>query len=684
MGTRIHPDAGSLDEALKNAGQLLTTAPRLALEQAEEILKVVPGQPIATLYQGVARCRLGDTDAALAVLRPLAGAHPDWAPAHHELALVLGAAGQGEPAMQALRRALAIKPEFADAWRALADHLHAAGEAEAADDAYTRYLTAATKDPRLLEAGAALCDNRIGVAEALLRRHLKELPTDVAAIRMLAEVAARLGRYADAEALLTRCLELAPSFTAARHNLAMALHRQSKEPEALAQIDALLAAQPGNPGYRNLRAAILVRIGEYAAAIGLYEGLLAQYPDRARLWLSYGHALRTAGRQRDCLAAYRKCSALAPDLGEAQWSLANLKTVRFAADDVAAMQARVQRPELSGEDRLHFHFALGKALEDEGDFAESFNHYAEGNRLRRAQIHYDAGETSDHVRRSKTLFSREFFAERAASGVPDADPIFIVGLPRAGSTLLEQILASHSAVEGTMELPDISALARALGGRKKRSELSRYPEILAELRAADLRSLGEQYLARTRVQRKTSAPFFIDKMPNNFAHLGLIDLALPNARVIDARRHPLACCFSGFKQHFARGQNFTYSLEEIGRYYRDYVELMHHFDTVLPGRVHRVFYEQVVDDMEGEVRRLLDYCKLPFEDACLRFFETDRAVRTASSEQVRQPLYRDGLEQWRAYEPWLAPLKSALGSTLEAYPDVPVDWCMDNAATLGP
>jgi tetratricopeptide (TPR) repeat protein len=576
-------------------------------------------------------------------------------------------------AVRALRRAVAINPELADAWRALADHLHAAADTAGADDAYSNYLKASTKDPHLLEAAAALCENRIAVAEALLRQHLTRLPKDVAAIRMLAEVAARLGRYGDAEALLTRCLELAPSFAAARHNLAIALHRQNKEAEALTQVDALLAAQPANPGYRNLRAAILVRIGEYASAIGIYEELLARYPGQPKLWLSYGHTLKTAGRQADCLAAYRKCIGLAPHLGEAHWSLANLKTLRFTADDIAAMRAAVQRPELANEDRFHFHFALGKALEDEGNFPESFAHYAEANRLRRAEVHYDADETTAHAERSQALFTREFFAERAGWGVPDPDPIFIVGLPRSGSTLLEQILASHPAVEGTMELPDIPALARALGGRKKRSESSAYPEILASLDAAEIRALGEQYLARTRVQRKTKAPFFIDKMPNNFAHLGLVHLALPNARIIDARRHPLACCFSGFKQHFARGQNFSYSLAEIGRYYRDYVHLMRHFDDVLPGRVHRVFYEAVVADMEAEVRRLLHYCKLPFDEACLRFFENDRAVRTASSEQVRQPIYRTGLDQWRAYEPWLGPLKSALGNTLEAYPAVPVD-----------
>lgn len=672
MTTTSDP-TGSVEVALKNAARLLETEPRLAREQAEEILNTVPKHPIATLFLGVARRRLGDPVAAADVLRPLSEAHPDWAPAHHELGLALGAAGYGEIAVRALRRAVEINPELADAWRALADHLHAADDTAAADDAYSNYLKASAKDPRLLVAAAALCENRLAVAEALLRKHLKQLPKDVAAIRMLAEVAARLGRYGDAEKLLTRCLELAPSFAAARHNLAIALHRQSKESEALTQVDALLATQAGNPGYRNLRAAILVRIGEYNSAIGIYEGLLARYPGQAKLWLSYGHTLKTAGRQADCLAAYRKCIELAPHLGEAHWSLANLKTVRFTEGDRATMRTEVQRPELGNEDRFHFHFALGKALEDERNFAESFAHYSEANRLRRAELHYDADETTAHAERSKALFTREFFAERAGYGAPAPDPIFIVGLPRSGSTLLEQILASHSAVEGTMELPDISAISRALSGRKNRSQPSAYPEILASLGAAEIRALGEQYLERTRVQRKTNAPFFIDKMPNNFAHLGLIHLALPNARIIDARRQPLACCFSGFKQHFARGQNFTYSLAEIGRYYRDYVDLMRHFDSVLPGRVHRVIYENVVDDMEGEVRRLLQFCNVPFEEACLRFFENDRAVRTASSEQVRQPIYRSGLEQWRSYEPWLGPLTAALGSTLEAYPAAPVD-----------
>jgi hypothetical protein len=356
---------------------------------------------------------------------------------------------------------------------------------------------------------------------------------------------------------------------------------------------------------------------------------------------------------------------LAPGFGEAYWSLANLKTYRFDVPEIEAMRSALTRAELRDEDRYHLEFSLGKALEDGGDFAASFDHYTKGNALRRKSTGYSADETTAHMQRSKALFTRDFFAERVGSGASAPDPIFVVGLPRAGSTLIEQILSSHSQVEGTMELPDISHLARELGGQKLRDEVSKYPETLAGLDRERLRALGEAYIARTRVQRKTDRPFFIDKMPNNFAHLGLIHLILPNAKIIDARRHPMANCFSAFKQHFARGQTFTYDLGELGRYYRDYVELMAHFDAVLPGRVHRVHYERMVADTEGEVRRLLAACGLPFEDACLRFNETERAVRTASSEQVRRPIFTDAVEQWRNYEQWLGPLRDALGPALD-------------------
>ncbi len=668
MSSRAEP-VGTIEVALAHAARLLESEPHLAAEQATEILKAAPYHPTAGLLLGTAHRLLGNTDTALQVLTAVARAQPGWAFAHYELGLVLSRLDRNEAAIAALRQAVALKPDMPDGWRALGDQLTVAGDSAGADSAYAQHIRTSTRDPRLLAAAAALCDNQIPQAELLLRTHLKSYPTDVAAIRMFAEVAARLRRYADAEKLLERCLQLAPSFTGARHNYALVLHRQNKAVEALREVDALLALDPRHPGYNSLKAAILARIGELDGSIEIYGRVLAAFPQQAKVWMSYGHALKTNGREADSVAAYEKSLELLPSLGEAYWSLANLKTLRFTAAQLESMRGQLARPDLGREDRFHLHFALGKALEDAQLYAESFEHYAEGNRIRRGEIKYSAQEMTSHVRRCKTLFTREFFAERSGYGTQSPDPIFIVGLPRAGSTLIEQILASHSQVEGTMELPDIPAIAKSFA-----QPGATYPEVLASLSAEQCAELGRRYLQQTRIQRKTDAPFFIDKMPNNFAHVGLIHLLLPNAKIIDARRHPLGCCFSGFKQHFARGQNFTYGQEDIGQYYRDYVELMAHFDQVLPDRVHRVIYESMIEDTEAQVRELLAHCGLPFEEQCLRFYENERAVSTASSQQVRKPIFRDGLEQFRHYEPWLSPLKEALGPVLAAYPGVPESW----------
>jgi predicted Zn-dependent protease len=662
---------GSIDTALSHTGRLLQIDPVLAAEQAGEILKAMPNHPVALLLLGSARRLTGDHAGALTVLEPLASGQSKWAAAHYELGLVLGDLGQPQAALAALHHAVALKPDMPDAWRAIGDHLVATGDLAGADAAYARHIKASTRDPRLLSAASALVEGRIAQAEALLRTHLKQYPTDVAAIRMLAEVAARLGRNPDAEVLLERCLELAPSFHPARHQYAIVLQRQNKAAAALRQLDQLQKIDPRNASYRNLKAVVLVKIGEYQESIEIYAEVLATHPDQSKLWLMYGHALSTAGRESDGIAAYRKCIQLAPRFGEAYWSLANLKTFRFNEQEKLDMLAQLASEDLAAEDRLHFDFALGKALEDGADYAASFSHYSSGNRLRRSQLAYAADEMSSFVRESMELFTPKFFASRAGYGCPDVDPIFIVGLPRSGSTLIEQILASHPSVEGTMELPDILAMAGGLAGKRKPSEPSRYPSELATLSAAACRELGEQYIRDTRIQRKTAKPLFIDKMPNNFLHIGLIRLVLPNAKIIDARRHPLACCFSTFKQHFAEGHRYSYSLEELGRYYREYVLLMDHFDRVTPGAVYRVIHEHLVEDTETEVLRLLSHCGLPFDPACLRFYENTRPVRTPSAQQVRRPINRDGVEQWRHYEPWLEPLRQALGDVIDAYPSAP-------------
>ena len=659
---------GTVEVALAHAARLLESNPQLALQQITEILKAAPGHPTAGLLLGTAHRLLGNAETALEVLTAVARAQPQWPQAHYELGLVSSQLGRSDTATLELRRAVAMKPDWGDAWRALGDQLTAAGDSMGADAAYAQHIKASTRDPRLLAAASALCENQIPHAEMLLRTHLKAYPTDVAAIRMFAEVAARLRRYRDAEVLLERCLELAPGFIPARHNYAIVLHRQNKAEEALREVNALLAVDARHPGYNNLKAAILAAIGELDGSVEIYGRVLAAYPHQAKIWMSYGHALKTNGREADSVAAYEKSIELEPTLGEAYWSLANLKTVRFTPQQLGAMRSQLARPDLCREDRFHLHFALGKALEDAQSYAESFDHYAQGNRLRRETLSYSSQELTAYVRRCKTLFTSDFFATRADFGSPRPDPIFIVGLPRAGSTLIEQILASHSRIEGTMELPHIPAIARSL---QLPEQPGSYPQVLQDLTATQCRELGEQYLERVRIQRRSDAPFFIDKMPNNFAHIGLIRLILPNAKIIDARRQPLGCCFSAFKQHFARGQSFTYSLEDLGRYYHDYVELMAHYDSVLPGRVHRVFYERMIADTGTEVRALLEFCGLPFEAQCLRFYENERAVRTASSQQVRKPIFRDGLEQHRNYEPWLAPLVQALGPVLAAYPGVP-------------
>jgi tetratricopeptide (TPR) repeat protein len=629
---------GTLAAALKQTARLLAVSPAKAEEQAREILKVVPNQADALLLLAQARNEQCDAAEALATLK----------------------------------RAAKFHSNHTQVWRALGDQYTLAGDTTAADDAYARHIRASVNDPRLIEAASALCDNDLAKAERILRPFLHDHPTDVAAIRMLAETGARLGHYDQAETLLARCIELAPGFDAARFNYATILHRQYKAVEALAQTEDLLKRDPKNAGYRNLEAAILARLGETDRAIASYEKVLKSHPQQPKGWMSYGHTLKTAGRQNEAIAAYRKSIAQLPGLGEAYWSLANLKTFRFTPDDIAVMRAQLARTDIDDEDRYHLEFALAKALEDAGEYGASFAQYEKGNALRSKKLNYNADELSQTVARMKALFTPEFLRARTGKGSDARDPIFVVGLPRSGSTLIEQILASHSQVEGTMELPDIMAIARKLGGRKKKNEESLYPESLVPLTGAELKSLGAEYLSGTRIQRKTNRPFFVDKMPNNFIHTGLIHLILPNARIIDARRHPMACCFSNFKQHFARGQAFTYSLTDIGRYYADYVEIMSHFDRVLPGRVHRVVYEEMVADPDMEVRRLLAYCGLPFEPGCLRFYENDRVVRTASSEQVRMPIFTDAVEHWQNFEPWLSPLLDVLGPIVASYPQPPV------------
>jgi len=518
-------------------------------------------------------------------------------------------------------------------------------------------------EPQLREAAIALGDNRVDAAEIHLRQFLEKNPRNPNALRMLAEVAIRCECFSDAEGLLEECLAIAPHYVAARYRYATLLFKMNKAHRALAETDLLLENDPGNFECLSLKAVTLARIGDYEKALALHEKLIAAHPERPGIWLNYAAELKAAGRRDRSIAVYRDAIARFPHLIEAYWSLGNNKTFRFEDTELDAMRRELARAELSDADRCLLHFTLGKAAEDAKEYEISFGHYAKANAIRHAQTRYDAAQTSALFDRIRTVFTAQFLEARATQGCAASDPIFVVGLPRSGSTLIEQILSSHSQIEATMELPNVALIVDRLDGP--------YPEVVGTLEGDVFEALGEEYIEETRAFRNLGRAFFIDKMPENFRYLGLIRLMLPNARIIDARRHPLACGFSNYRQDFETDYAFTYDLDDLGRYWRDYVQLMAHWDQVMPGKIHRVFHERLIEEPEGEIRRLLDFLGLPFEEACLRFYENDRPVLTASSEQVRQPIFKTQLEQWQNYEPWLETLKQALGPALTAYPEAP-------------
>jgi tetratricopeptide (TPR) repeat protein len=657
--------------ALAEARRLLSTDPLAAEARARDILRENPDEPDALLLLAIALRKKGAPTSARAILEPLIQQQSHRPQVHYELGLVLGMLGDNRGATQSLKYAVDLDPSFADAWHALGDQMVRMRSRKGADAAYAEYFKASISDPVLRDAMAAYRENRLDEARALLLEHLKTNPGDVNAVKMLGEIALKQGRVVRAEELFKRCVEMAPDFVAARFRYATLLMTQNKPQEAIDQVDEILKIED-DPYHRNLKAAALIRMSDFEGAAAEYAIMLKAFPNQPGAWLAYGHALKALGRGAECVAAYRKAASLLPGLGDAYWSLANLKTYRFTEAEIETMRQQVARPDMKGENRALFCFALGKALEDSSRFEESFFFYRGGNEIVHGLTNYDADETRSQVRRAKAMFTKEFFAARAGLGAQSKDPIFIVGLPRSGSTLVEQILASHSQIEGTTELRAIPYLAGRLGGKLKPTDTAvNYPEALGPLDGPNLKGLGDEYLWRARMHRRMGRTHFIDKMPNNFAHVGMLQLILPNARIIDVRRHPMASCLSCYKQHFGQGQDFAYSLSDLGRYYFDYVELMAHWDEVLPGKVHRVIYEDLVAEPEKHTRALFDYLGLPFEEAALRFHENDRLVRTASAEQVRRPIFTEGLDHWKNYEPWLGVLKNELGFVLDTYPAVP-------------
>ena len=636
-----------------------------ALRAAQSLLAKVPENRDVLYAIAVSQRYLGHVGDALSSLTRLERLHPGFSRLYQERGHCFVALREAEPAIQAYLRAVNINPFLHASWNALKVLFKMTGREVDSQRAAEQVARVAATPPEIVTATSMFADGETYPAERLVRDYLLKHGDHVEGMRLLAKIGMKLQIYDDAEILLEKALILEPDYHAMRYDYVLTLLERHKHVQALGQIERLLAIDPDNRAYRITQATACVGVGRHETAIERYRAILEETPDAPDLHLSIAHALKTLGRQPEAIASYRKAFTLRPSYGDAYWSLANLKTYRFDDGDIAQMRAQERAPDIDAEDRFHLCFALGKALEDRGDYAESFAFYERGNALKKAQIRFSIEPIVRNMQTQQRICTREFFEARRGFGFDAADPIFIVGLPRAGSTLLEQILASHSDVEGTQELPNILRIVGDLQGREPETGAHRYPPILERMSAEDFRKLGEKYIADTRIYRSGKLRF-IDKMPNNFRHLGLIHLILPNARIIDARREAMACCFSNFKQLFASGQEFTYSIEDIARYYRNYVDLMRHWDAALPpGRVLRVQHEDVVNDLEGSVRRMLDYCGLAFEPACLEYHKTERSVRTASSEQVRRPIFKEGLDQWRNFEPWLGPLKDALASVEE-------------------
>jgi tetratricopeptide (TPR) repeat protein len=658
--------AAAVKPVLAQGWQVLGRDPKAAQRVAEQVLGAAPGLPDAVLLVAAALRRQNALEPAYARLEPLMAKQPRNAIAWFEWGMVLAGVGEERRGIEALRRAVTLEPGFTAAWRGLGDACLVLGLGSAAGEAYAHAAQAASQDPRLASAAAALADGRVAAAESLLLTHVRHHPGDLRAMHLLGEAALRLGRLAEAQAVLEECLSRVPGFADVRHSLAVLLYTQRKFADAAPHFRHLLALAPFHASLRVLLWVCLVETGDYAAALPLYETSLAVSRNQPNVWLLYAHALKTLGREADAAAAYRACIALAPHWSAGAYlSLADLKTVPFTAEEIAAMTEWAGKPGVPEADAAKLHYALGRARESSGEHDAAFRHFATGARLRRAGITYDPAALTACVAASTSLFTPEFFAAHAGSGCAADAPIFVVGMPRSGSTLVEQILASHSAVEGAGELRVLGEIAAGLQGGQPMAAL---PEIIAGLDAVALARLGERYMDETRQFRLQGRPRFIDKMPDNFRHAGLIRLILPNAKIVDVRRSAMAAGFAAFKQYFQdrqTGQDYTYDLAEIAAYRRDYVALMAHYDAVQPGRIHLVQYERLVTDNEAEIGRLLAACGLAPEPGCLRWWETARAVQTPSAQQVRRPVFREGLDHWRCYEAWLTPLRHALGPLAE-------------------
>lgn len=648
---RQHMKSGAFAPALTTLKSFLNESP----------LTDNPGQTDALYMAAVCARYQNDAAAAHDYLGQLKQLAPDYGRAFQEEGHLALSLNDSDAALRAFDMATRYNPSLLASWTAQLTLHQAANRPAEAAQAQAQITRLQTLPRELLAVTNHLYEGRVLRAEAIARAFLLKNPRHIEGMRLLADIGTRLGVHDDAIFLLETAIAIDPDNIQLRIDIIQVLRKRQRFTEALAQSRQLYEKDPGNPTFQSLHAIESMQLGDYDAALALFDQVLATLPNDPATLTSKGHALKTYGKTQDAIAAYQLAVKADPMAGDAWSALANLKTYRFSDDELGQLEALQDDANLTFMGRVHIAFTLGKAFEDAGDYQKSFENYALGNALKSKQTRYTTAQMREQLDAQVTHITPALIARNQALGHTAPDPIFIVGLPRAGSTLIEQILASHSQVDGTLELPDILSLVHRLRGRKQITERDRYPRIVGELPAQDLRALGEEYIKRTRIHRQ-DAPFFTDKMPNNFWHIGLIHSILPNAKIIDARRDPMDCCWSGFKQLFAEGQEFTYSLADIGHYYRAYVEMMDHWDAVLPqGTILRVQHEDVLDDLPGQVRRMLDYCGLPFEARCLEFYKTDRAVRTASSEQVRKPISRKGVGQWTRFDPYLGDLKHSLG-----------------------
>ena len=573
---------------------------------------------------------------------------PDMGRAYQELGHLCKAIGENEEAASHYRQACELNPALVASWKSLFNYFNKRNNKAAAEHAHEQIKKLDSLPPILLYISQILNEGRLAIAEQKCREFLKKNPTNVYAMSLLSDIAKKFGYYDDAEILLENAVKFSPDDGEIRMKYALILRLKQKFTKTMEQVNILCEKFPDNLSYQAQKASEIMQNGYHSEAIDLFEKIIKENPYNFSAMTSKGHAEKTLGKTDKAIESYKSAYKIKNDHGEAYFSLSNLKTYKFSDKELDVMKNQLKRVDLTLKDKAYFHFALAQGCEAIGDYEEAFKNLDMGNKIKKEQSKYTIEKMNKELQAQIDVCDEKFF-EKLGNGGHDAnDPIFILGLPRAGSTLIEQILASHSMVDGTLELPNILSMAQSFRGDDIYGNLGNYPKTMRSLTLEKRQELGKSFIDDTRIHRK-NAPRFTDKMPNNFRHIGLIHLILPNAKIIDARRYPLDCCFSMFKQLFAQGQEFTYGLAEAGNYYNSYVKLMNHWNKVLPNRILRVNNEDIIDDLEGQVKRMLDFLELPFEESCIKFYETDRSVRTASSEQVRKPINKSGMDRWKPY-----------------------------------